>query len=143
MPASPDTPTIARLADSAAVSFGPLSHYQPLIRGDGGPVFTGVQTCAPGYRTPMHRHPYVECLFVIEGTLHAWMEGREDEFLVLCAGDMISLPAGRAHAFGNRGPGTLRILGIHNSPERIVDVVEQAPEGGAAGPAVWPGAQKL
>ena len=61
---------IARLSESEAVSFGPLAHYNKLTGDDGLPIFTGVQTCKPGYQTPLHWHPYVECLFVIEGTTH-------------------------------------------------------------------------
>src|SRR5690349_7291740 len=103
-------PTIARLETSEKISFGPLSHYQALINGDGGPVFTGVQTCEPGYQTALHHHPYVECLFIIQGTMHAWMEGGQDSPVELRPGDMISLPAGEAHAFRNPGPGVLRLL---------------------------------
>ena len=56
---------IARLSETEAVSFGPLAHYNKLTGDDGLPFFTGVQTCKPGYRTPLHWHPYVECLFII------------------------------------------------------------------------------
>jgi len=123
MPAQP-TPTIARLAESEPVSFGPLSHYNKLI-GDGvQPIFTGVQTCAPGYQTALHWHPYVEYLFVLEGTLEAWVEGHQDEPNRLGVGDMIALPANTPHVFRNPGPATLRLLGIHHSPERVVNRVE-------------------
>lgn len=69
-------PTIARLSEAPAVSFGPLAHYQRLTGEDGLPVFTGVQTCRPGYATPLHWHPYVEYLFVLYGTMEAWLEGQ-------------------------------------------------------------------
>ncbi len=120
-------PTIARLDTSEKMPFGPLSHYQKLINADGGPVFTGVQTCEPGYQTALHYHPYVECLFIIEGTMHAWMDGAQDSPVELQPGDMISLPAWEAHAFRNPGPGVLRLLGIHNNPERIVHRLEEPP----------------
>jgi quercetin dioxygenase-like cupin family protein len=117
-------PTVARLADSDPVSFGPLSHYNKLI-GDGvQPIFTGVQTCAPGYQTALHWHPYVEYLFVLEGVLEAWTEGQQDQPNRLTAGDMIALPAHTPHVFRNAGPDTLRLLGIHHSPERIVNRIE-------------------
>jgi hypothetical protein len=45
---------IARLSEAPSVSFGPLAHYQRLTGEDGLPVFTGVQTCQPGYATPRH-----------------------------------------------------------------------------------------
>jgi quercetin dioxygenase-like cupin family protein len=123
MPAQPAV-TIARLAASEPVSFGPLSHYNKLI-GDGVlPIFTGVQTCAPGYRTAKHWHPYVEYLFVLEGVLEAWVEGQDGEPARLNVGDMIALPAHTPHVFSNPGPNTLRLLGIHHSPERVVNRVE-------------------
>jgi quercetin dioxygenase-like cupin family protein len=117
-------PTIARLADADSVPFGPLSHYAKLI-GDGTlPIFTGVQTCAPGYQTALHWHPYAEYLFVLEGELEAWTEGQQATPHRLRVGDMIALPANTPHVFRNPGPATLRILGIHHSPERIVNRLE-------------------
>ena len=129
-------PTVARLADAEPISFGPLSDYRKLI-GDreGLPLFTGVQTCEPGYRTPMHWHPYAEYLFVIEGEMHAWQEGAEDRAVKLRPGDMIALPAGKPHVFCNRGPGVLRLLGIHSSPQRIVNRLEEGVLGPGASSA--------
>jgi quercetin dioxygenase-like cupin family protein len=113
-------PTVGRLSTAEKIPFGPLAHYQKLIGDDGGPIFTGMQTCAPGYQTPAHHHPYVECLFIVEGTMEAWLIGQEATVTTLHEGDMISLPADTPHAFRNPGPGVLRLLGIHNSPTRIV-----------------------
>jgi mannose-6-phosphate isomerase-like protein (cupin superfamily) len=111
---------ISRLATAEAVSFGPLAKYQRLTGDDGTPVFTGVQTCQPGYATPLHWHPYVECLFVLDGAMEAWLEGNEDAPARLGPGEMIVLPACAPHVFRNAGDGVLRILGIHSSPTRIV-----------------------
>ena len=119
---------IARLSEAQAVSFGPLSHYQRLTGEDGMPVFTGVQTCQPGYATPMHWHPYVDCLFVLEGTMEAWLEGQQDRPAMLSPGDMIALPACTPHVFRNAGDGVLRLLGIHASPTRIVHRLGDAQE---------------
>jgi mannose-6-phosphate isomerase-like protein (cupin superfamily) len=114
-------PVVARLAESEPVPFGPLSFYNKLI-GDGAlPMFTGVQTCAPGYQTAVHWHPYAEYLFVLEGVMEAWVVGEEAHPVRLEAGDMIALPADTPHGFRNPGPGRLRLLGIHHSPERIVN----------------------
>jgi mannose-6-phosphate isomerase-like protein (cupin superfamily) len=121
-------PVVARLADSEAVSFGPLSFYNKLI-GDGVlPMFTGVQTCAPGYQTALHWHPYAEYLFVIEGVMEAWVVNDEARPVRLEAGDMIALPADTPHVFRNPGPDKLRLLGIHHSPERIVNRDAKPPE---------------
>ena len=117
---------ITRLADAEPVRFGPLAHYQRLTGDDGLPVFTGVQTCQPGYATPPHWHPYAEYLFVLEGTLEAWLEGQESQPARLGPGDMIALPAGTPHVFRNAGEGVLRILGIHASPTRIVHRLDAA-----------------
>ena len=118
---------VARLAEALPVSFGPLAEYRKLMGDDGLPVFTGVQTCRPGYRTPLHSHPYVEYLFVIEGTAEAWLAGDEDRPARLESGDMIALPAGTPHVFRNAGDSELRLLGIHCSPTRIVNRVEDGP----------------
>lgn len=111
---------VARLTEAEKLSFGPLSDYQRLFGADGGPLFTGVQTCAPGYQTAPHHHPYAEYLFIVEGIMEAWMIGDEPNAVTLRSGDMIALPPGAPHAFRNPGPATLRLLGIHANPERIV-----------------------
>ena len=67
---------VIRSTEVEPTSFGPLAEYRRLTGQDGSPIFTGVQTCAPGYATPMHWHPYVECLFVLEGTMEAFLEGQ-------------------------------------------------------------------
>ena len=113
---------VSRLAETEKISFGPLAHYQRLTGDDGTPVFTGVQTCAPGYATPLHWHPYVECLFVLESAMEAWLEGEAS--VRLGPGDMIVLPACAPHVFRNAGDGVLRLLGIHSSPTRIVHRVD-------------------
>jgi len=115
------TAKIARLADSQPVSFGPLAHYQKLVGDDGLPVFTGVQTCQPGYQTPLHWHPYIEYLFVIEGTMETWLDGEQEQSARLRPGDLIALPPDVPHVFRNAGDGELRLLGIHCSPTRIVN----------------------
>lgn len=114
---------VIRSAEVEPTSFGPLAEYRRMTGEDGLPVFTGVQTCAPGYATPLHWHPYVECLFVLEGVMEAWLEGQEASPVRLGAGDMITLPACTPHVFRTFGDQTLRLLGIHASPVRIVNVV--------------------
>ena len=129
-------PTIARLAESEPMSFGPLSEYRKLIGEVAGlPLFTGVQSCRPGYQTPVHWHPYVEHLFILEGRAEAWLEGQEDQVVTLGPGDIIALPANAAHAFRNAGTVELRLLGIHASPSRIVNRLEE----GVLGPGASSG----
>ena len=62
------------------------------------------------------------CVFPRECT-EAFLEGQEATPSLLGPGDMITLPACAPHVFRTFGDQTLRILGIHASPTRIVNVV--------------------
>lgn len=115
---------VVHLAEADKLSLGPLSYRQHLTGDDGLPVLTGVQTSLPGYSTKLHSHPYVECLFVLEGQMEAWLQGQEATPFRLGPGDMIALPANTPHVFRNCGDTVLRHLGIHASPTRIVHNVE-------------------
>jgi len=121
------TARVIRSSEAEKTPFGPLSDYQRMTGEDGHPIFTGVQTCQPGYATALHWHPYVETLFVLEGALEAWTEGQEATPVRLGPGDMIALPACTPHVFRNAGDGVLRILGIHASPTRIVNRISDPP----------------
>ena len=116
-------PKIVRLADTETVSFGPLSNYQPIIGDDAGttPIRTGIQTAQPGYQAPLHSHPYLEVLHILDGVAEAWMEGREEDKILLRRGDTIALPPDVAHSFRVVGDEPLRLLGTHASPKRIVE----------------------
>jgi mannose-6-phosphate isomerase-like protein (cupin superfamily) len=116
-------PKVVRLADTEMVSFGPLSNYQPIIGDDAGttPIRTGIQTAQPGYQAPLHSHPYLEVLHILDGVAEAWMEGREEDKILLRRGDTIALPPGVPHSFRVVGDQPLRLLGTHASPKRIVE----------------------
>ena len=115
-------PAVVRLDETERVSFGPLSHYQLIVGDDEGttPVRLGIQTAQPGYEAALHSHPYIEILHVLDGTAEAWLEGGEDKPVVLERGDTITFPANTPHSFRVRGDRTLRTLGTHVSPKRIV-----------------------
>lgn len=119
-------PTVIRLDDSEKVVFSPDSYYQPILNREVGdfPIFTGIQTAEPGYQTRPHAHPYLEILHILEGTAEAWLIGKEDEKTLLKAGDTIALPANRPHAFRVVGDQTLRLLGTHMSPTRVVNYTD-------------------
>ncbi|HEY7518191.1 MAG TPA: cupin domain-containing protein [Methylomirabilota bacterium] len=121
-------PTVVRLAETEHVSFGPLSHYQLIIGDDEGttPLRTGIQTAQPGYEAPLHSHPYVEVLHILDGTAEAWMEGGEHQPIVLERGDTLAIPAHTVHSFRVRGNQVLRLLGTHASPRRIVSYKDGA-----------------
>jgi mannose-6-phosphate isomerase-like protein (cupin superfamily) len=113
---------VVRLEETEVVKFGPDSIYQPIIGDDAGstPLRTGIQTAQPGYQAPMHSHPYLEILHILEGTAEAWLEGEEDSKVILRRGDTIALPPDRPHTFRVVGDEALRLLGTHASPRRIV-----------------------
>ena len=119
-------PQVVRLDGAQIVSFGPLSHYQPIIGDAAGttPIRTGIQTAQPGYEAPVHSHPYLEVLHILDGVAEAWIDGQEDRKVVLRRGDTIALPPGVPHSFRVVGDETLRLLGTHASPTRIVDYKE-------------------
>jgi quercetin dioxygenase-like cupin family protein len=113
---------VVRLDETERVSFGPLSHYRPIIGDDVGstPFRTGIQTAQPGYEAPVHSHPYLEVLHVLEGTAEAWVDGQEERRVRLQPGDTIAIPAETPHGFRVVGDRALRLLGTHASPTRIV-----------------------
>ena len=115
-------PRVVRLEETETVSFGPLSHYQPIIGDAEGstPLRTGIQTAQPGYVAPVHAHPYLEVLHILDGTAEAWIDGQEDRAVLLRKGDTIALPPHTPHAFRVVGDQELRLLGTHVSPKRIV-----------------------
>jgi quercetin dioxygenase-like cupin family protein len=120
---------VVRLADAEIVKFGPDAFYQPIIGDDQGstPVRTGIQTSQPGYVAPMHSHPYIEILHILEGTAEAWLEGKEDEKVRLEPGDTIAVPPETPHTFRVVGDRPMRLLGTHVSPTRIVNYRDGKP----------------
>lgn len=116
-------PKVIRLAEAEIVTFGPDAHYQPILGDEQGstPIRTGIQTSQPGYVAPMHSHPYLEVLHILDGTAEAWLEGQEDAKVLLRKGDTIALEPNVSHSFRVVGDEVLRLLGTHVSPRRIVD----------------------
>jgi quercetin dioxygenase-like cupin family protein len=115
---------VAHLEEAERVSFGPLAHYRPLIADGDTPMRTGIQVSEPGYVAPPHSHPYWEMLLILEGEAEAWMVEEPDKVITLKPGDMIALPPNQAHSFRTVGEKTMRLLGIHHSPDRIVNYLE-------------------
>jgi quercetin dioxygenase-like cupin family protein len=132
-------PTVVRLGDTAIVKFGPDAHYQPILGDEEGttPIRTGIQTSQPGYVAPMHSHPYLEVLHILDGTAEAWIEGGEARPVLLRRGDTIALQPDVPHSFRVVGDQELRLLGTHVSPRRIVEYKDGA-RSDARGYRVWP-----
>ena len=114
---------VKRLDDTEIVKFGPDAIYQPIIGDDEGttPVRTGIQTSQPGYVAPVHSHPYMEILHVLDGVAEAWIDGQADRKVALRKGDTVAIPPGIPHSFRVVGNEVLRLLGTHASPKRIVE----------------------
>ena len=97
-------PKIRKQADATRVEFGPLAFYHPLIADGDTPVRTGIQTSAPGDVAPMHFHPYVELLFIIEGEAEVWScRARKTSLPGWGPGDCVALPADIPHSFRTVG----------------------------------------
>jgi mannose-6-phosphate isomerase-like protein (cupin superfamily) len=120
---------VIRLADTEVVKFGPDATYQLILGDDEGstPIRTGIQTSQPGYVAPVHSHPYLEVLYVLEGVAEAWIDGQEDRKVRLDAGDTVALPPNVPHSFRVVGDRVLRTLGIHASPKRIANYKDGRP----------------
>ena len=99
--------------------------YQTLVGDEHGstPVRVGIQTSAPGYKTLLHSHPYMEIITVLDGQGAAWIEGT-DNLISLFPGTTLVLPANVKHWFQASGEKALITYGIHVSPHRIVNVHE-------------------
>jgi len=100
--------------------------YQTLVGNNAGstPIRVGVQTSQPGYRTPLHSHPYMETITVLDGEGEAWLEGCEG-LAKMHPGVTLVMPANVRHWFRATGSQPLITLGVHASSHRIVDVHEE------------------
>ena len=114
---------VVRSKDVERVSYGPKSDLQVLIGDDEGstPIRTALQTCQPGYDVPYHCHPYTEYLIVLQGSAEFRIEANGTETVVLEKGDSVQLDAGIWHAFTTLGDEVTQLLGVHISPQRIVN----------------------
>src|SRR5258706_6598827 len=119
---------VVRLDETEVVKFGPDAVYQLILGDDEGttPIRTGIQTSQPGYAAPVHSHPYMEVLHILDGVAEAWVDGQEDRKVTLRRGDTVAIPAGVPHSFRVVGDDVLRLLGTHTSPKRIVSYKDGA-----------------
>ncbi len=114
---------VTRLADTQLVSYGPQSDLRVLIGDESKstPIRAALQTCQPGYDVPFHSHPYIEYLMVLEGGATFTIEVDGVQKVELQKGDTVELHPGVWHAFTTSPNEVTRLLGIHLSPERIVN----------------------
>jgi mannose-6-phosphate isomerase-like protein (cupin superfamily) len=82
----------------------------------GAPFSAYVVEARPGKGPPLHKHPYVEVAFAIEGcaTITVGDEQREVK-----AGGIVVIPTETPHRFVNSGNTLLRQIDVHASPKFI------------------------
>jgi quercetin dioxygenase-like cupin family protein len=83
---------------------------------EGAPISAYIVNAKPGQGPPLHTHPYVEVIFMLEGraTVTVGDEQRDAK-----AGDIAVIPANTPHRFVNSGDTVLRQIDVHASPTFI------------------------
>src|SRR5262245_23287977 len=112
------------------------AEYQTLVGDEQGstPIRVAIQSSPLGYKTPLHAHPYMEVLTVLEGKGQASIAG-SDALIQLEPGVTLVIPADMPHWFIATGDQPLKILGIHASPHRVLRVLDEGDRGGNGRPA--------
>ena len=82
----------------------------------GAPISAYIVKAPPGKGPPLHTHPYVETIFIIEGRATVTIG---DETREVTAGAIAVVPANTPHRFVNSGDTMLRQIDIHASPKFI------------------------
>jgi len=82
----------------------------------GAPFSAYIVKAKPGQGPPLHKHPYVEVAFTLEGcaTITVGDEQREVK-----AGGIVVIPANTPHRFVNSGNTLLRQIDVHASPKFV------------------------
>src|SRR5262249_25679737 len=90
--------------------------YEFVGEKEGAPISAYIVNAKPGQGPPLHTHPYVEVIFMLEGhaTVTVGNEQCEAE-----AGGIVVVPANTPHRFVNSGETLLRQIDIHASPKFI------------------------
>jgi len=82
----------------------------------GAPLSAYIVIAKPGEGPPLHKHPYVEVAFVIEGSARITVGDEERD---VQAGGIAVIPANTPHQFVNSGDTVLRQIDVHASPRFI------------------------
>jgi quercetin dioxygenase-like cupin family protein len=92
-----------------------MSH-QFVGENQGAPISAYIVEAKPGQGPPLHKHPYVEVAFTLEGraTITVGDEQRQVQ-----AGGIVVIPAETPHRFVNSGDTVLRQIDVHASPTFI------------------------
>ena len=82
----------------------------------GAPVSVYIVNAPPSKGPPLHQHPYVETIFMLEGQAELTIG---DETRAVGPGAIAVVPAHTPHRFVNIGDTILRQIDIHASPKFI------------------------
>ena len=82
----------------------------------GAPFSAYIVEARPGQGPPLHKHPYVEVAFTLEGCAAITVGDEERE---VKAGSIVVIPAETPHRFVNSGDTLLRQIDVHASPRFI------------------------
>jgi len=83
---------------------------------EGVPISAYIVKAKPGQGPPLHTHPYVEVIFMLEGRATVTIGDQTRE---VKAGAIAVVPANTAHRFVNSGDTLLRQIDVHASPKFI------------------------
>jgi mannose-6-phosphate isomerase-like protein (cupin superfamily) len=90
--------------------------YEFVGEKEGAPFSAYIVNAKPGQGPPLHKHPYVEAAFTIEGTATITVG---DETCAVKAGGIVVIPANTPHRFVNSGETILRQIDVHAGPKFI------------------------
>lgn len=77
-----------------------------------------VNTADAGAAVPVHRHTVEEAVMMFEGRI--WVRVADEEYLI-GPGETVIIPPNTAHAWGNAGPTTVRMLWVWGGADPIGD----------------------
>ena len=82
----------------------------------GAPISAYIVNAQRGQGPPLHTHPYVEVIFMLEGRATVTIG---DQTRKAKAGDIVVVPANTPYRFVNFGDTVVRQIGVHASPKFI------------------------
>jgi quercetin dioxygenase-like cupin family protein len=95
--------------------FAGMSH-EFVGESQGAPISAYIVKAKQGQGPPLHTHPYVEVIFMVEGTATVIVG---DETREAKAGGIVVIPANTPHRFVNSGDKILHQIDVHASPTFI------------------------
>jgi mannose-6-phosphate isomerase-like protein (cupin superfamily) len=104
----------------------PRANFSRELVGDdvgGVPACVIFVNAEPGRGPSLHKHPYAELFFVLEGEA-TFSDGAAER--VVGPGEVVIVPPEEPHAFVSSGTGLLRQIDVHLSGRFVTDWLERA-----------------